>query len=87
MAQTDITHLAKRGVDQLSGGERGRVLLARVLAGEPEWLLVDEPLASLDPGHQLATLDLLRAAAARGCGVVVVLHDLTLAHRVADDAV
>lgn len=87
MVETDITHLASRGVEHLSGGERGRALIARVLAGEPDWLLVDEPLASLDPAHQLDTLDLLRAAAARGCGVVVVLHDLHLAHRAADDAV
>jgi iron complex transport system ATP-binding protein len=61
------------------------VLLARVLAGEPSWLLADEPLASLDPLHQLETLALLRAAAGRGVGVVLVLHDLTLAARAADD--
>jgi iron complex transport system ATP-binding protein len=50
-------------------------------------MLADEPLASLDPFHQLATLDLLRATARRGIGVAVVLHDLTLAARVADDVV
>ncbi|WP_066647223.1 MULTISPECIES: ABC transporter ATP-binding protein [Sphingomonas] len=87
MAATEVAHLAARGVEQLSGGERGRVLIARVLAGEPDWLLADEPLASLDPAHQLDVLDLLRAAASRGAGVIVVLHDLHLAHRVADDAV
>src|SRR3546814_2462438 len=53
MVATDCTHLATRNVQRLSGGEQGRVLLARVLAGEPQWLLADEPLASLDPGHQL----------------------------------
>jgi iron complex transport system ATP-binding protein len=63
------------------------VLLARVLAGEPEWLLADEPLASLDPAHQLDVLDRLREAAARGAGVIVVLHDLGHAARVADDVV
>jgi iron complex transport system ATP-binding protein len=67
------------------GGERARVLLARVLAGEPEWLLADEPLANLDPAHQLDGLDSLRAVAAAGAGVVVVLHDLNQAARVADD--
>ncbi len=87
MTETDIAHLSARGVEHLSGGERGRALIARVLAGEPEWLLADEPLASLDPAHQLDTLDLLRAAAAQGSGVIVVLHDLLLAHRVADDVV
>jgi len=85
LAATDTIALADRPVRSLSGGERARVLLARVLAGEPRWLLADEPLASLDPLHQLETLALLRAAAGRGMGVLVVLHDLTLAARVADD--
>ena len=67
--------LADRRVGELSGGERARVLLARVLAGEPRWLLADEPLASLDPAHQLDLLDRLRAVARAGAGVVVVLHD------------
>lgn len=84
MAVTDVTHFADRGVESLSGGERSRVLLARVLAGEPEWLLADEPLASLDPAHQLDVLDTLRSAAAAGTGVVVVLHDLNQAARIAD---
>jgi iron complex transport system ATP-binding protein len=87
MAATDTLALADRGVERLSGGERGRVLLARVLAGEPEWLLADEPLASLDPAHQLDVLDRLRAVAQLGGGVVLVLHDLNLAARIADDAV
>ncbi len=85
MEDTDVTQFAKRSVRQLSGGERARVLLARVLAGEPEWLLADEPLANLDPAHQLDVLDLLRAVAARGTGVILVLHDLSHAARVADD--
>lgn len=87
LAATDMTALADRGVERLSGGERGRALLARVLAGEPDWLLADEPLASLDPAHQLDVLERLRAVAAGGRGVVLVLHDLHLAARVADDAV
>ncbi|MDB5687297.1 MAG: transporter [Rhizorhabdus sp.] len=85
MAATDVTDFADRGVNRLSGGERGRVLLARVLAGEPEWLLADEPLASLDPAHQLDVLDRLRYVALAGAGVIVVLHDLNQAARVADD--
>jgi iron complex transport system ATP-binding protein len=87
MAATDVERLAARTANQLSGGERGRVLLARVLAGEPQWLLADEPLANLDPAHQLDVRDLLRQVAQRGAGVVVVLHDLSLAARVADDVI
>ncbi|CAN5409818.1 ABC transporter ATP-binding protein [soil metagenome] len=85
MAATETTHLADRPVGELSGGERARVLLARVLAGEPRWLLADEPLASLDPAHQLDILDRLRAVADGGAGVVIVLHDLGHAASVADD--
>lgn len=87
LAATDMTALGGRSVERLSGGERSRALLARVLAGEPDWLLVDEPLASLDPAHQLDALARLTAIAREGRGVVLVLHDLHLAGRVADDAV
>ncbi len=83
---TETTHLADRPIGELSGGERARVLLARVLAGEPRWLLADEPLASLDPSHQIDLLDRLRAYAAGGAGVAIVLHDLVQAQRAADDA-
>jgi len=85
LAATDTADFATRGIRTLSGGERARVLLARVLAGEPRWLLVDEPLASLDPAHQFALLDLLRAQTAAGKGVAIVLHDLAHAARFADD--
>ena len=87
MAATDTAVLAGRRVGDLSGGERARVLLARVLAGEPQWLLADEPLASLDPAHQLDLLDRLRTIARGGAGVAVVLHDLAQAARVADYAI
>lgn len=87
MAATDTLAFADRLTGELSGGERARVLLARVLAGEPRWLLADEPLASLDPAHQIDMLDRLHAVASAGRGVVVVLHDLNHAARVADDVV
>ena len=86
MHDTETAHLADRPVGELSGGERARVLLARVFAGEPRWLLADEPLASLDPSHQIDLLARLRAYAAGGAGVGIVLHDLVQAQRAADDA-
>ncbi len=85
MAATDVTRFAARAMTALSGGERARVLLARVLAGEPQWLLADEPLANLDPAHQLDTLACLRDVARGGAGVIVVLHDLNHAIQVADE--
>ncbi len=85
MAATDSTHLAERTVDTLSGGEKARAKFARVLAAETDWILADEPLANLDPPHQQDVLRLMRAAADAGKGVIVVLHQLDAAARVADD--
>ena len=87
LAALDLTDFAERRAQALSGGETARVLLARVLAGEPRWILADEPLAALDLAHQLALLAHLRRAADAGAGVVLVLHDLALAMNHADRAV
>ena len=87
MDALDITRFADRPASRLSGGERARVLLARVLATEPEWILADEPLAALDLAHQLALLGHLRRSAEEGTGVVLVLHDLALARNHADRVV
>ncbi len=84
LAALDLDHLAARPVSQLSGGERARALLARVLAGGPRWILADEPLASLDLAHQAALLDRFRKLADAGVGVLLVLHDLARAHNRAD---
>jgi iron complex transport system ATP-binding protein len=73
-----------RPVTELSGGERARALLARALAVEAPVLLADEPVAALDPRHQLLVLDVLRERARRGATVVAVMHDLALASRFAD---
>lgn len=80
----DLADLRARRVSRLSGGERARALLARVLAGEPRWLLVDEPLANLDLAHAAALMRKLKAEAKGGRGVVVVLHDLAAAMNHAD---
>ncbi|MEV6324713.1 heme ABC transporter ATP-binding protein [Nocardia sp. NPDC051787] len=84
MAATDVEHLAARSFPTLSGGERARVALARVLAQDTATLLLDEPTAALDLGHQEAVLRLATDRAAAGAAVVVVLHDLGIAAAYAD---
>jgi iron complex transport system ATP-binding protein len=87
MQATRVAQWSQRVVTTLSGGERSRVLLARVLAGESDWILADEPFAGLDPAHQFEAADLLRAIATQGRGVVLTIHDLALAARIADRVV
>lgn len=87
LAEVEADHLADRGVAEMSGGERARVLLARALATEAQALLVDEPIAGLDPEAQLMVLELLRRRAEAGQAVLVSLHDLPLAARFADRVV
>ena len=80
----DVQHLADRPFSVLSGGERARVALARVLAQSTETVLLDEPTAALDLGHQEAVMQIARDRAADGAAVVVVLHDLGLAAAYSD---
>jgi iron complex transport system ATP-binding protein len=87
MERTQVTQWSQRIVTTLSGGERARVLLARVLAGESDWILADEPFTGLDPSHQFEAAELLRSVANQGGGVVLTIHDLTLAARIADRVV
>ena len=84
MDRADVLDLRDRIATELSGGERARVLFARALAVEAPALIADEPLASLDPGHQIDVMELLRAEADGGGLVIAVLHDLTMAARYCD---
>jgi iron complex transport system ATP-binding protein len=93
---TDTWVMRERVYQQLSGGERQRVQLARVLAqiwrpseraAESRMLLLDEPTASLDPGHRLSVMRVLRQRADQGIGVVIALHDLNDALHFADHVI
>ena len=87
MTLADVNIFAGRDVQSLSGGERARVLLARALAVEAGLLLVDEPVAALDPYHQIRIMEVLRAYADQGRIVIAVMHDLSLASRFCDQLV
>ena len=92
LAKVDLAGFAGRYYQELSGGEQQRVQLARVLCqvwapvfdGGPRYLFLDEPVSSLDIKHQLTIMNLARDFAARGGGVVAILHDLNLTAMFAD---
>ncbi|HEV2574660.1 MAG TPA: ABC transporter ATP-binding protein [Beijerinckiaceae bacterium] len=79
----DLIDLAERGVDRISGGERMRALLARAMVGPQPIVLLDEPLNSLDPAHQLRVMDLCQKRAEAGSLVIAVIHDIDFAMRYA----
>lgn len=85
MSEADVLQFSTRVFNSLSGGERSRAAMARVLAQEPFLLLLDEPTAALDIKHQELVLRLARDRAARGDAVVVVMHDLALAAAYSDE--
>lgn len=81
LRRVGLTGLEQRGVLDMSGGERGRTLLARLLAARAPLLVADEPAAGLDPDAQLLALELFQEEADRGAAVILTLHDLSLAAR------
>ncbi|SNR32376.1 ATP-binding cassette domain-containing protein [Halorubrum vacuolatum] len=84
MAATGVARFADRPITEVSGGERGRVLLARAIAQGTPALLLDEPTASLDVNHAVRTLELVRGFVDDGRTAVAAIHDLEMAARYCD---
>jgi iron complex transport system ATP-binding protein len=84
IAACDLGELQHRSTDNLSGGELARVHFARAIAGKAPLLIADEPVAELDPKHQVLVADLIRKFVDDGGGALVVLHEVALAARIAD---
>ena len=92
LARVGLADYAHRFYQELSGGEQQRVQLARVLSqvwspfedGAPRWLFLDEPVSALDIAHQLQVMEIAKSFAAKGGGVVAVMHDLNLTAMFAD---
>lgn len=83
LVDCDLSHLANRSTDSLSGGELARVHCARAFATQAPLLVADEPTAALDPRHQFRILDLIKSFVDNGGGALLVLHDIDLAARYA----
>lgn len=84
LADLDASHLAQRSTAELSGGELALCALARIFVANTPLLLLDEPVAPLDPSRQSSVMALLRQKVGEGCGIAVVMHDLNLAAQIAD---
>ena len=80
----NLGDFALRDINQLSGGERQKVSIARALVQEPKILLLDEPTANLDLKHQLGVLNLLLETKEKGVSIIIAIHDLNLALRYCD---
>lgn len=95
LVKVELTGYAGRRYTELSGGEQQRVQLARVLFqlpkaqenGDPKWLLLDEPVSSLDLRYQLIVMNIARDFANEGGGVIAIMHDINLTAMFADDLI
>jgi len=85
MGRLGIAHLKEKRIDEVSGGERTLVLLARVLRDKPDLIIADEPVAELDPKYQVEVMRILKQEAARGAIVLVTMHDIHLTQRFCDE--
>lgn len=81
IARLGLENLRKRAASRLSGGEQARALIARSLVQDTPLLMADEPIAGLDPAHQISTMQTFAGLAKEGCSVVMSIHDLGLAAR------
>ncbi len=79
-----LEYLREKRIDEVSGGERTLVLLARALLGNPEIIVADEPVSELDPQYQIQVMRILREEAARGAVVLITMHDIQLTVRFCD---
>lgn len=85
LKRLSIQHLREKRIDEVSGGERTLVLLARALRGEPDLIIADEPVSELDPKYQVKVMQILKEEAARGAIVLVTMHDIQLTQRFCDE--
>ncbi len=81
---TNLSDFTERRFDQLSGGEKSRVMIARSLASQPLLLLADEPTVALDPYHQLQILSVLHQNTQQGLNLIAILHDISQAAQFSD---
>lgn len=85
LTRLGVGHLRYKRIDEVSGGERTLVLLARALRDEPDLIIADEPVSELDPKYQVKVMQILKEEAARGAIVLVTMHDIQLTQRFCDD--
>ncbi|MGM5483135.1 MAG: ABC transporter ATP-binding protein [Nanobdellota archaeon] len=84
ISKLNLDNISGKAINQISGGERQKVFVARAVAQEPEVMLLDEPTANLDIKHQLETLNLIKDVSSKGISIIIAIHDINLAARFCD---